>query len=176
MATMYRAFLTALVAFFGMGFASNASAQTIPEKVRLVIEELDSDAIRCGLSLQSLRGAAFSGLRFNRIDVDNEDLSSAYLYIRVTVIRLSSGLCASQFEVSFRQYDALPTGSGAFVSGIFEYCHVGGILTGGDHGNRIPVSIRDGVGECLAKIRTATSPSIDRLIREIGNEASAALD
>lgn len=75
---------------FGL-FSCNIAAQTAP-KLKIIIEDMDEDAIKCGISKYDLEATAKLTLRNNRISpVENPSELVASLYIALNVIRLNTG-------------------------------------------------------------------------------------
>jgi hypothetical protein len=68
---------------------------------RLVIEDLDEEAMACGVTRSALDTSARFVLSQSRIKFDSA--ARPFIYIKVTVMRLSSSdSCAYSYEMSFR--------------------------------------------------------------------------
>jgi hypothetical protein len=141
-----------------MFWPAQMSAQTVPNRMGIVVEDLSPGASRCGLTVSGVRGAVFSALRFNRIEPDDE--SQVFVYVAITTLNIRGG-CASSYNLSIQQFDTMPKLDRSHYFGVFQFCHKGGIETssGYEHGKSIGNSIRDLTSSCLAEIKTVPLPN-----------------
>lgn len=151
-------------------FFGALSAQEIPPSLRVIVEEGSDDWRQCGISKDTLVGAAKAALRYNRIEYSDDEFAP-YLYVNVNTGSLRTG-CASNIDISIERYDTWPKLNGSFFTGNFVYCNTGRLLIGGNHGPRVTQSVRSLVDTCLGKIGTTATPSLNRLTDQyLGDQA-----
>jgi hypothetical protein len=118
--------------------------------LQVVIENVDADAAKCGLTAEGLRTAAEAPVRNGSLKVADPimDTNSATLDVSVTVVHPNDNLCAGFVDVqlydvtyfvpSYGQYPQYPLGlftgvenkSITVAQGIVGLVHSGGILSG----------------------------------------------
>jgi hypothetical protein len=156
-----------ILAVFGP-ISSLSAQQIIPASLDVIIEELGPDASRCNITREGVSGAIQSALRYNRVNYSAE--ADAYAYVSVTIISLGGSSCATGLDLSIRQWDTLPDAQGGQISGTFEYCSAGLLLTGGDQANRLYAAAKNSLDQCLAKIRPSMVASFNRQLRQVLND------
>jgi hypothetical protein len=77
---------------------STSQAQERPT-LGLLIEDMDQDALKCGLNKSSIESISALTLRNNGVQVV-KDLTRPYLYISTSAFPISGGSCALSLEVS----------------------------------------------------------------------------
>lgn len=129
--------------------ASPVSAQDIPP-LQLLIEELDADAARCGVSEQGIDSAVRSAARYNRLSLVK---SSGYmLYVNVTVLDTTSS-CAAILRVAIWGYQSAKFGQSMRLARTL-FCDTGGIMIvqRNDPNGMLSTHLKQQVDRCLAKI------------------------
>ena len=84
------------------GFASGQALKGVRE-VAILIESLDEDASKCGLSEDLLDAAARLTLSNSKIKVVGLESGSGYVYTRVTVLNVAD-ICIGHLEVSYHKF------------------------------------------------------------------------
>lgn len=96
--------ITAAVAALSM-LISPVLAQT-RATISIVVEDLDDDARKCGVDIQTVRSPAILTLRNNRIAVRDGN-TYPYLYINANLLPINNGSsCIFNLEVSIRDVEA----------------------------------------------------------------------
>ncbi|MDC8755193.1 hypothetical protein OIK40_11140 [Erythrobacter sp. sf7] len=146
--------------------------QVIPASLKVVIEELSPDAIRCNVTKQGIEGATKSALRYNRITVSSE--ADAYVYVNANVVHVGGSTCVVALDVSVQQWDTLPDAAGGQIWGTFEYCNAGILQSGSDSANRLYAATKNAIDQCLADIKPSKNPSFNRVLRQVLNDKANA--
>jgi len=111
-----------------------ASAGVSAAKLNVIVENLDENAQRCGLSSDALTSRARLALRAGRVDAASSAIG--YLYIRVTTQFGSSG-CTADVSVAIKEPAMLASDAefrsadgtrGGFI--MAEVCKEGNLLSG----------------------------------------------
>ena len=70
------------------------------QSMKVVVEQLDDDARRCGLTPEDLEQAASRPLLNGGIQIDPN--TRLHMYVKVSVLTLDPGLCVAHMEASVR--------------------------------------------------------------------------
>ena len=135
-----------------------ASAGVSAAKLNVVVENLDENAQRCGLSSDALASRARLALRAGRVDAASSAIG--YLYIRVTTQFGSSG-CTADVSVAVKQPAMLASNAefrsadgtrGGFIWA--EVCKEGNLLAGppSTFSNQIEVEVEQEAKNCLGSL------------------------
>jgi len=147
----FRWLLAALVLGGGL-HVDPAEAQDRP-RLQILIENLNEDAAKCGVTETSLDSEAALVLRNNGI-LTTED-SNPYLYLNVTVVLTGSGICAVNTSAQLKtggqrvQAGAFRTRPNRFASLVF--CD-DGVLQTWPRGGRGKPNVELVIKTCLGKL------------------------
>jgi hypothetical protein len=145
--------------------------------LQVIIENVDQDAAKCGLTAAGLRTAAEQPVRDGSLRLADPvtDTTSATLDVTVTVVHPNDSLCAGFVDVqlydvtyfvpSYGQYPQYPLGlftgqegkSITVAQGIVGLVHSGGILSGSVTGfsDRSEDAVRKIAGSIVTQIKQA---------------------
>lgn len=135
-----------------------SSAGVSAAKLNVVVENLDENAQRCGLSSDALTSRARLALRAGKVDVASSAIG--YLYVRVTAQFGSSG-CTADVSVAIKQPAMLASNAefrsadgtrGGFI--MAEVCKEANLLAGprSTFSNQIEVEVEQEVRNCLGSL------------------------
>ena len=118
-------------------------------EVKILVEDLDDGAEKCNVTKGGLDAAARLPLDASRLRID--PVASSRVYVRVTALSTSSGLCAAFVSVALKRPLAIP-GTNQLVFGAAVW-DVGTILTGpsSDFGQRVNQDVGDFTKELIAE-------------------------
>ena len=132
------------------------------DSVRILVEELNQDAARCGLSDDVVRLAAAGGFLKGDVTVSEAD-EPVTAAIRIdTVVLENTNECASDYRVSLMALaEAAPASSVEPVLGLLTVKQAGGVLFSarGDHRARLTLALSETAKDLATKIRLANQPA-----------------
>lgn len=132
------------------------------DRVRVLVEELNQDAARCGLSDDVVRRAAAEGFLKGDVTVSEAD-EPVTAAIRIdTVVLENTNECASDYRISLMALArAAPSSSVEPLLGLLAVKQGGGVLfsTRGDHRARLTLALSETAGNLAAEMRLADQPA-----------------
>ncbi len=124
----------------------------------VVVEELNQQAMACGLSQQAIESATVKSLTDAGFKVSRLSDEDTYLYVQVMTTSGSGGLCVSRYDLFLysNTVTTLPYQSGSNLVQV-ELLHGGGIVGGriGTHADAVMGPLKKAVDEFIARIRAA---------------------
>lgn len=136
-----------------------ATAQVQKPAVHLLVESLDDSAASCGLTKESITGAANSALRYNRIRLGGSSLDNLTFYVNVNV-DYSAGMCSTNIDVSLAKYQEVDV---KFVGEMFarvEFCNKGAMGVVKPGSPMTLQTIKDLTDACIADTSVAVLNSV----------------
>ena len=128
-------------------------------RLGLVVEDLGSQAIACGLTQDALEKAASKSLTDAGLQVVRNSDEDTYLYVNVMAASMSSGVCVSRYDATLYSHTTAPL---AYTSGPVlvqvELLHKGGIAGGtpAANGQAVIKGITQFVDQFTSQIRDAS--------------------
>ncbi len=124
----------------------------------IVVEDLNEQAVACGLSQQAIESATVRSLTDAGFKVLRNSDEDTYLYVQVMTTSGSGGLCVSRYDVFLytNTVAPLPYQSGSTLVQV-ELLHSGGIAGGriGTHADAVMGPVKKAVDEFIGRIRAA---------------------
>ena len=117
--------------------------------VSILVEKLSDDEAKCNVTEGGLDAAARLPLDASRLRID--PVASSYVYVRVTALSLSSGLCAGHVGVDLTRMLAIPgTNQLVFSATVWGK---GTIMSGpsSDYGQRVNQRVGDFTKQLIAE-------------------------
>lgn len=136
-----------------------ATAQVQRPAVHLLVESLDDSAVSCGLTKESIAGAANSALRYNRIRLGESSLDNLTFYVNVNV-DYSAGMCSTNIDVSLAKYQEVDV---KFVGEMFarvEFCNKGAMGVVKPGSPMTLQTVKDLTDACIADTSVAVLNSV----------------
>jgi hypothetical protein len=125
----------------------------------VVVEELNQQAMACGLSQAALESTTVKSLTDAGFTVQRNSDVDTYLYVQVITTSGSGGLCVSRYDVFLytNTVTALPYQGGTNLVQV-ELLHSGGIAGGrlGTHVDAVMGPVKKAVDDVIARIRAAS--------------------
>ena len=125
----------------------------------VVVEDLNQQAMACGLSQPAIEAATVKSLTDAGFKVQRNSDEDTYLYVQVITTSGSGGLCVSRYDVFLytNTVTTLPYQSGTNLVQV-ELLHSGGIAGGrmGTHVEAVMGPVKKAVGDFIARIRAAS--------------------
>jgi hypothetical protein len=151
--------LVVVVAALAGAVSAEAFAQTRGTRpsLRILVENLASDAAACGITKESLQNEAARVLRNNgvRMAGTNERPMPLVLYLNVNVLNTRNGFCVANTRAAVKAYEPqVANSSQGFRTrdGIVEHVFCdNGVIEIWPRGNGKP-SVEDAVNGCLGQI------------------------
>ena len=132
------------------------------DRVRILVEELNQDAARCGLSDDVVRLAAAGGFLKDDVTVSAAD-KPVTAAIRIdTVVLENTNECASDYRISLMALaEEAPSSSVESVLGLLTVEQGGGVLFSarGDHRARLTLALSETAKDLATKSRLANQPA-----------------
>jgi hypothetical protein len=142
----------------GAGKGPDAGLQGLTT-LGVVVEELNQQAMACGLSQAAIDSATVKSLTDAGFKVQRNADEDTYLYVQVITTSGSGGLCVSRYDVFLYTHTvtALPYQGGTNLVQV-ELLHSGGIAGGriGTHADAVMGPVKKAVDEFIGRIRTAS--------------------
>ena len=116
--------------------------------VSIIVEQLEDDAVRCNVSESGIDAAIRLPLDASRLRI--EPNTTPYVYARVNVLPLASGLCVASIDVSLKRILAIPaTNQLVFGAMVWER---GSLATGpaSNFGQRVNQTVGDYTKQLIA--------------------------
>jgi hypothetical protein len=124
----------------------------------VVVEDLNQQAMACGLSQPAIEAATVKSLTDAGFKVQRHADEDTYLYVQVITTSGSGGLCVSRYDVFLytNTVTSLPYQSGTNLVQV-ELLHSGGIAGGriGTHVDAVMGPVKKAVDEFIGRIRAA---------------------
>ncbi len=125
----------------------------------VVVEDLNQQAMACGLSQPAIESAAVKSLTDAGFKVQRNSDEDTYLYVQVITTSGSGGLCVSRYDVFLYTHTVttLPYQSASNLVQV-ELLHSGGIAGGriGTHADAVMIPVKKAVDDFIARIRAAS--------------------
>ncbi len=125
----------------------------------VVVEELDQQAMACGLSQPSIESAVVKSFTDSGFKVFRNSDEDTYLYVQVVTTSGSGGLCVSKYDVYLYTHTTatLPYQNSSVLVQV-ELLHTGGIAGGriGTHADTVMRPVRQAVDDFIGRIRAAS--------------------
>ncbi len=138
-----------------VGTIADASAQSAPQQLRLVTEDVGKfpAAVQCGLSKPSMESSVRSAMRYNRV-AETQELGTPIIYTLATPLILSRGLCVVSYRLEISRYQYGDIGGPARIYGSMVFCSKGGVMTGDsvDMRTRLNDALKTAFDDCLSEI------------------------
>ena len=176
MSILWRNLAMLISALFALTLSVPAYSQAVPKSLMVLVEDTGPQWQRCGIIHDSIEGAAQATLRYNRIKIELEDSNGPILYVAVNALHLGGSKCVANVSVSIIQFDTYPLVTGKFVSGQFQHCKDGSLLTGANMGARVHSAVQEHANNCLAKIELSDFMSTKRFYTEIIRQQSLSVE
>src|SRR5262245_28557530 len=127
-------------------------------KLGLVLEDLNGDAIACGLKQDALQTTVSKHLSDAGFRVVRNSDDDTYMYVNINTAKVSTGLCVSRYDVTIYSHAAarLPHTESPVLLQV-ELLHKGGIAGGapGAHADGVTKSLLEYVDQFSTRIRNA---------------------
>ncbi len=127
-------------------------------RLGLVLEDLSSDAIACGLKQDAIETTVSKHLSDAGFKVVRHSDDDTYLYVNINTAKVSTGLCVSRYDVTLYSHAAarLPHTESPVLLQV-ELLHKGGIAGGapGAHADGVTKSLLEYVDQFSNRIRNA---------------------
>lgn len=147
-------FLGSLIAIVASLFAQSVRAQSNIDSVRVLVEQMDSDAADCGITTRQIEAAAKSALRYNRIRMTEAESASFIYYINVNV-RTSGQLCIAAVNVELYDYQLVNFPRIGPMFGKVVLCEAGFVGSGSRGVSEgVYTGIKEMTDTCLSDVST----------------------
>ena len=159
---MQRATSVLLVAILGTSFA-DAQDQNLTgiERVSLLVDSLDHNASRCGLSDDVIRVAATNAFEEGGVVISNASEPVVALVTVVTTVSENSDRCASDYDISLMaRVEVGPPLAAGPVSGLLSLRSEAGAVSSlrSSHSARVSSGLSALARDLATEIRRATEP------------------
>lgn len=126
--------------------------------VGVVVEDLSSQAVQCGLNRESIQGSASKVLAEAGLKVVRDSDDDTYVYLHVMTTGIPGGICVSRYDAYlYTHTTAKLSYQDAPVLVQVSLIHEGGLAGGAaaTHGERVAASLRQYVEQFAMRIRRA---------------------
>jgi hypothetical protein len=126
--------------------------------VGVVVEDLSSQAVACGLNRESIQASASKILADSGLKVVRDSDNDTYVYLNVMTTSIPGGICVSRYDAYlYTHTTARLSYQDTPVLVQVSLIHEGGLAGGSaaTHGERVATSLKQYVEQFAARIRRA---------------------